>query len=99
MALASQLLEKQPSEVRNYTMDFTNLLGTSETISSTPTVTAVIADGSASDLGISSVTYGTGLVNFDVASGTDGNNYIVTVLLSTSAGNTLEGDGPLRVRD
>lgn len=95
---ASTFLLKQPSETRNYIMDFTNLLGT-DVISSVTSVSHTLRGGDTSDLvlGTASV-IGSGMkVAFNISSGTHYNTYRVAVLVTTIAGQTLEGDGMLIV--
>lgn len=104
--LSNQRLVKQPSETRKFGMEFNNLLGTSETISTITSVVAEKIDGSASDLTLSSsgiesstVSSKNSLVTFWVAGGTTGNTYKLEVLAVTSSSAILEGDGILYVTD
>jgi hypothetical protein len=104
--LSNQRLVKQPSETRKFGMEFNNLLGTSETISTITSVVAEKIDGSVSDLTLSSsgiesstVSSKNSLVTFWVAGGTTGNTYKLEVLAVTSSSAILEGDGILYVTD
>ena len=104
--LSNQRLVKQPSETRKFGMEFNNLLGTSETISTITSVVAEKIDGSTSDLTLSSsgiesstVSSKNSLVTFWVAGGTTGNTYKLEVLAVTSSSAILEGDGILYVTD
>ena len=104
--LSNQRLVKQPSETRKFGMEFNNLLGTSETISTITSVIAEKIDGSVSDLTLSSsgidsstVSSKNSLVTFWVAGGTTGNTYKLEVLAVTSSSAILEGDGILYVTD
>ena len=104
--LSNQRLVKQPSETRKFGMEFNNLLGTSETISTITSVIAEKIDGSVSDLTLSSsgiesstVSSKNSLVTFWVAGGTPGNTYKLEVLAVTSSSAILEGDGILYVTD
>ena len=104
--LSNQRLVKQPSETRKFGMEFNNLLGTSETISTITSVIAEKIDGSTSDLTLSSsgiesstVSSKNSLVTFWVAGGTTGNTYKLEVLAVTSSSAILEGDGILYVTD
>lgn len=96
---APQFLEKQPGETRAYSMDFSNLMSSNETISSVSTVASELRGGATSDLTISSETISGQTVQMNIAGGTDGNVYRVEVTIITSASQILEGDGMLRVRD
>ena len=99
---------KQPGESKLYSMDFTDLLGTSETISS---VTSVTEEGTTdltiankvvitSETVVDGVTIGVNKgISFRVSGGIHGRNYRIEAIVVTSAANTLEGDGILKVRD
>ena len=104
--LSNQRLVKQPSETRKFGMEFNNLLGTSETITTITSVASEKIDGSTSDLTITSsgiesstVSSKNSLVIFWVAGGTTGNTYKLEVLAVTSSSAILEGDGILYVTD
>ena len=104
--LSNQRLVKQPSETRKFGMEFNNLLGTSETITTITSVSAEKIDGSTSDLTITSsgiessaVSSKNSLVTFWIAGGTTGNTYKLEVLAVTSSSAILEGDGILYVTD
>lgn len=105
---APEILCKQPSELRLYTMEFANLLDTSagEIISNIDGITSeVIGDtGLVSDLNIfnSGIVDGkatSSMVQMWIESGTHYHAYRVEVQVSTNAGQKLEGDGVLLVRD
>lgn len=96
--MSTPTLIKQPSESRLYTMDFAANCAVGETISSvtsfaadTPTGATALTVGGASCSGTTA--------SARISGGTDGKQYKVTVLVLTSAGNTLEGEGILQVRD
>ena len=90
---APEVLVKQPGETRQFSMDFSSLLGTSETIS-TSSVTA-----SPDGLTLGSTSVSGGKVLFNVAGGTHGIKHRLEVTVTTSASATLVGDGILRVQD
>lgn len=96
---AENNLKKQPSEVKKFSMDFSNVLESNELILTT-NVTSQLYSGGTSDISISSVSIvdQTGVSMF-ISSGTDGSRYRVEVLVSTNTGQTLEGDGILIVSD
>ena len=97
---ADNNLKKQPIEVKKFSMDFNRVLDTGEIIESISSVTSEKYGGSTSDLVISSteIINSTGVSMF-ISSGTDGSRYRIEVLVSTNAGQTLEGDGILMVSD
>ena len=104
--LSNQRLVKQPTETRKFGMEFNNLLGTSETVSSITSIVSEKIDGSATDLTITSsgidtstVSSKNSLVTLWVAGGTTGNTYKIEVLVATSSSAILEGDGILFVTD
>lgn len=102
MAVTSnQRLCKQPSEKRKFTMDFTNILATGETISQITSVASEKEGGYTSDLGITSTGIVTGSKKCDmfIASGTLGATYRIEVLVTTDASQILEGDGILFITD
>ena len=104
--IANERLCKQPSEQRKFSIEFNNLLDTSETISSITSIASEKIDGSATDLTISSsgiesssVSSKNSMITFWVAGGTTGNTYKIEAIVATSASATLEGDGILFVTD
>jgi hypothetical protein len=96
---APEVLCKQPTEIRQYTMDFANLMSTSEAISSITSVTAELRGGGVSDLTLSNQAISGQTVTFWIEDGTDGETHRITVIIVTDAGQTLEGDGLISVRD
>ena len=98
---ADQRLCKQPAENRKFEMDFTNVLGASEAITSITSIESEKVGGYASDLTITNQAIETGdkKVSMFIADGTLGNTYRVEVLGATDASQTLEGDGVLYVTD
>ena len=98
---ADQRLCKQPAENRKFEMDFTNVLGASEAITSITSIESEKVGGYASDLSITNQAIETGdkKVSMFIADGTLGNTYRVEVLVATDASQTIEGDGVLYVTD
>ena len=90
---APEVLIKQPGETRQFSMDFSSLLGSAETLSTS----AVTASPSGLTLGVTSISGGT--VLFSVAGGTHGVKYRIEVTVNTSASAVLIGDGILRIQD
>jgi hypothetical protein len=92
------LLEKQPAENRRFYMDFAEKLR-GNTITS---VTSFAWAGLGRITGAAALTPGPSTIDgdavtFTLAGGTSGEVYKVTVVVTDSAGNILEGDGALFV--
>jgi hypothetical protein len=97
---AIQILMKQPAEVRKYSMDFSNLMAADETISGITSVTSARRGGDGdNDLVITDENIVDQTVEMWIAGGTDRQAYIIEVIITTSAGQTLEGDGTLQIKD
>ncbi len=90
-----QTLVKQPSESRVFAMDFAAQLADGESLTSVSSVTAA-----PSGLTISGAATLSGAVASQrIAGGTAGVRYVVTFVVTTSASNTLEGEGYLLVKE
>lgn len=86
---------KQPGESRMYTMDFTPLLARDgESL-----VSAVVAAEPAGLTLDGTAVVSERMAQQRIAGGTAGMSYKVTFTVTTSLGNTLEGEGNLIVRD
>ena len=99
---APQVLQIQVGETRTLEMDFTNLLSTSETISSVDSVSqTIVGSTTTSDLtlGSASLDSTSKKVRFTCTGGTENNLYLIEVTVTTSSSSVLEGDGKLRVTD
>lgn len=99
---ATNTLYKQPFDKRQYSMDFSNLMSTGETIeesSPAPVVSSEKMNGDATDLTIDTVAVSGQTVTFWVDAGTNHQRYRVEVQIETSGGQKLEGDGILVVTD
>jgi len=98
---ANQRLCKQPSEKRKFTMDFTSILATGESISYINSVASEKEGGYTSDLSITStgIVAGSKKCDMFIESGTLGSTYRVEVLVTTDASQILEGDGVLFITD
>ena len=94
------VLVKQPNESRMYRIDFSNLL-VGASLSSITSVISVKQDvvGGSTNVDISSQALDGDSVQFRIANGTAEENYKLTAIVVDTAGNTLEGDGMLYVRD
>ena len=102
-ATANQRLCKQPTETRKFDMSFSNVLGSSENITSIASINSEKVGGYTTDLtigttGLVSATP-TGTVEMYIAGGTLGSTYRIEVLVNTDASQILEGDGILYVTD
>lgn len=97
-----QTTEKQVAEAVIVQFDFAPDMATAETLSSVTSILAVNqgdVDGS-DDVTITSVaisTVSTQIAQCVVSGGTSGERYKLTAVVVTSAGQTLEADGYLRV--
>jgi hypothetical protein len=98
---ANQRLCKQPSEKRQFTMDFTNILETGESISHISSIASEKEGGYLTDLSITTtgIASGSKKVTMFIESGTIGNTYRVEALVATDASQILEGDGILFITD
>ena len=104
--IANERLCKQPAEQRKFSIEFNNLLATSEIISSISSITSEKIDGTTSDLDITTTAIETSpsssknsMITFWVAGGTTGNTYKLEAVVVTSDSAILEGDGILFVTD
>lgn len=101
-------LQKQPSETDTFTVDFTSLLESSETLSSIDSLTVapsgptlssqVINSSEITDSDGNTIAVGKA-VQFQVSGGTDGYEYLITVKVTTSDGNSKETEVVLLVID
>lgn len=100
---STSTLYKKAEETRTYSMDFSNLMATGETIEEAAPVPVVSQErmgGSVStDLTIGAPSVDGQEVIFAIAGGDNGKIYRLDVLITTSTGQILEGDGILHVRD
>ncbi len=96
---APEILVKQPSEVRQYTMDFTALLSGAEVISSISSIGSTLRGGGSSDLTVYNEVKTDDSVVFWVSGGTNNSTYRIEIIVITDASQTIEGDGLLSVRD
>jgi hypothetical protein len=88
-------LIKQPAENRLYSMDFSGLLAVGEVLAGVTSVTALPADITLSGAPSYSGVY----AMQRILGGTANTRYKLTFVVTTSAGNTLEGEGYLQVKD
>ena len=90
----TQVLSKRPAESRLYNMDFSAKMEAGETITGVTSWTS-----SPSGLTVGTAAYSGQTAQARLSAGTDGVKYLQTVVVTTSAGNTLQAEGYLFVRD
>lgn len=92
---------KQPSEERLFDMDFGAVLRDGGELASVISAVAINqgnVDGSA-ELTVGSKSYSGEIAQVWLSGGTDLEDYQITIKVTTVAGETLEGDGMLQVRE
>lgn len=95
---AREICVKQPNEKIIYTMDFTNRIGTSVTISSIDGITVTdLSGGDSSDVTTDEEQISGKKVLFFIEGGTHAKNYRVEVTITLSNQEILIGGGMLRV--
>lgn len=87
------VIDKQPGETLNVSMDFSNYVSGSDITLSSPVLTS-----SPSGLTCGSPAVSGQSITFTVSGGTDGQNYRLQVTVDTSDSEVLIGDGILKVR-
>lgn len=92
--MSSETLVKQPAESRLFSMDFSPLLASGETLASVVSVTGLPVG-----LTIGAASYSGQVASARISGGTTGTRYKITFLVTTSAGNTVESEGVLQVKD
>jgi len=102
-ATGLEVLIKQPSESREYDLDFSNLLGEEELIKTVVSVTSQIMGKVSGSSNVNIVGYGVTSdrkkVRMRIEGGTDKEDYKITAQVDTYHNNRLEGEGILRVKD
>jgi hypothetical protein len=94
MSLTSKtIVEKQPGETLNLSMDFSDYVSSSSITLSSPSAAV-----SPSDLTISSPSVSSQTVTFTVSGGTSGQTYRIEITVNTSDSEVLIGEGILKVR-
>ena len=96
---ADNIVIKQPSETIAVGMDFSNWLSGSESITSISSVGSTSYGCDTSDLVITGETISGQTVQMNISGGTNESRYRVEVIIVTSTGETLEGDGIMKVSD
>lgn len=92
--MSPEICEKTASETdKKFTLNFTDHLNSGATVSAVSSITA-----SPSGLTFANNTVSSPYVTTKVSGGTNGVDYVVTAVVTTSDGETLEESGLLRVR-
>ena len=94
-------LQKYSGEDKDFAIDFQNLLKAGDSLNS---ITSVVSTSESLVTGSSNVTLGTTTivgttVEFGIAAGTDGEDYVLKATVDTTDGETLIAEGLLRVRN
>lgn len=95
---ASETLTKQPSEKRQFSFDFSNVMATGETISSIDETVSEKMNGATSDLVITLPAISGQTTTLWIAGGTNNTRYRVEMEVTTSAGQIIRADGILSVK-
>lgn len=91
---------KRPAETRKYTVDFSKVVVAGATILSVQSVdvTALGYVASVDPLTAGTISISDAKVSFNVAGGTDGDDYEITVNCTDSSGDILSDDVMIKVR-
>lgn len=90
-----QILVKQPSESRLYKMRFTGLL---PDLAAGEVITGITSLVATAGITVSGSSFSDTYVQFRAAGGTAGVVYTVTAVVTTSFGNTVEGEMLIHVK-
>lgn len=93
--ITARPLFKQPGESLLFSMDFSHILESGETISGVTGVTS----NPVGTITISAPTSSPSIVQFRISGGVDGEDYQIQVEITTNFANTRNGDGILRIRE
>jgi len=96
-SIAPQNLIKQSSEILTFVMDFSNVLASDETITTIVSVLSELRGGGTSNLTVSSGTIVGKTVSMVISGGTRAQTYRIEVIITSSGGSTIEGDGLLKI--
>jgi hypothetical protein len=95
--MTAPTLVKQPSESRLYSMDFSGLMAAGEFINGCALTPAHEVTTPA--LVVGTPVYAGQIAQARASAGKAGTTYKITFVVTTNAGNTLEGEGNLIVRE
>lgn len=92
--------EKQPLEVKDYDVDYTPWLTTiTDTLASLATSVVCLTDATDETLEVDSTTFSDDTVKVWISGGTDGEQYKLTLRVTTTGGRVDESELIFRVRD
>ena len=94
MTLATNVLEKQPSETRLMTMDFSASMSAGEVIASIDSITTAPPG-----ITFGTETMGTKSVSVLISSGINKKKYKIQIIVTTSLGQILENEGYLLIKE
>ena len=94
---------KQPAEVIDYTLDFSSAVNTGDTLVADPApeVTLELQSGSgeAPSLGLTTLNTQGNSIKQRISGGIDGQVCLVTCRVATAAGEVLEGEARLKIKE
>ncbi len=94
---------KQPAEVIDYTLDFSNAVNTGDTLVASPATVVTLAlqsgTGDAPVLGTTTVNTTGNSIKQRVSGGVDGQVCLITCRVTTAAGEVLEGEARLKIKE
>ena len=96
-SLSPQNLIKQAEERRQFSMDFSNLMASDETITAISSVTSELRGEGTTDLTIDTETISGQTITMWIEGGLKACVYRVEVTITTSGLQTLQGDGLLKI--
>lgn len=96
--MALETKTKQPSEELLFDMDFRKVQPAGVTVASVVSVDQSTVTGTGT-VAIGSTAYSGTLAQVWISGGTDDEDYKITITITNSRGETVEGDGLLQVRD
>lgn len=97
--MALQVMEKQPWEERILAFDFSADMDSGETVSAVDSISVTAVSPGVDSLTISGQTGSGGLASAKFAGGVTGQVYTLRARITTSAGQKLEMDGKLKVKE
>ena len=97
-------LEKRPVENLQYSMDFSNLLDSGETISTITSITATLQNCDDTVVGTlviatTAIASGSLSVTFWASVGVDNDTYLIKAIVVTNLAQTRQGEGLLSIRE
>ena len=94
---------KQPAEVIDYTLDFSSAVNTGDTLvtSPVPVVTLLVQSGTGTAPALGTTTVNTlgNSIKQRVSGGVDGQVCLITCRVTTAAGEVLEGEARLKIKE